>query len=239
MWISVDIGILEHPKLQRTAKELGISQVVCLGHLTALWIFCYKSAPDGDLSSYDPEDIAIASGWDGDAQKFYDVLMARHWLDKDDNGIYAHDWLGHAGKYLKRNRQSYDSRRRMRDTSATDDSQTHVQDNTVQDKPDKTKKQEPMPEIPDYINAETWAAFMDVRKKARAVNSPFAIRLLLKDLANFKNECQDPNAVIEQSIRNGWRGLFRLKDQPASPNAQPKPAHRNIEDCSYVPVGEA
>jgi len=137
MWISVDIGILEHPKMMRTAKELGVSRVACLGHLVSLWIFCYKSAPDGDLSHYDPQDIAIAAEWDGDAHKFYDTLVMRGWIDVDGDTVVAHDWYEHAGKYLWRNKQSSASQKLMRQQSHTIDTPSQVQTDKT-DKPTKT-----------------------------------------------------------------------------------------------------
>jgi hypothetical protein len=64
--------------------------------------------------------------------------------------------------------------------------------------------------IPAYIDADTWQAFCDMRKgNKRAPFTDFAARLILKELMKFHAEGYDPNASLEQSIMNGWRGVFR------------------------------
>jgi len=64
--------------------------------------------------------------------------------------------------------------------------------------------------IPAYIDAETWQAFCDMRKgNKKAPFTDFAAKLILKELMKFHAEGFDPNQSLEQSIMNGWRGVFR------------------------------
>ncbi len=35
-----------------------------------------------------------------------------------------------------------------------------------------------------------------------------AVQLLVKDLEKYKIDGDDPNEIINQSIKNGWKGLF-------------------------------
>jgi len=64
--------------------------------------------------------------------------------------------------------------------------------------------------IPSYIDAETWQAFCDMRKgNKRAPFTDFAAKLILKELCKFHAEGFNPNESLEQSIMNGWRGVFR------------------------------
>lgn len=65
--------------------------------------------------------------------------------------------------------------------------------------------------IPSWIKPETWEAFMEVRKKLKAPNTPHAITLLIKKLTTLKEQGFDPTEVINESISNGWRGVFPLK----------------------------
>jgi hypothetical protein len=58
-------------------------------------------AQDGDLSSYDAEDIADAVMWEGDAKKFLDALVEARYADATEHGIVIHDWYDYAGGLLE------------------------------------------------------------------------------------------------------------------------------------------
>jgi len=66
--------------------------------------------------------------------------------------------------------------------------------------------------LPDWIDRELWQAFTDMRKKMKAPLTDMASKLIVKDLEKFRAAGDDPNSVIEQSIKRGWRGVFRLKE---------------------------
>jgi hypothetical protein len=65
--------------------------------------------------------------------------------------------------------------------------------------------------------AEAWEAWQQHRKELRKPQTPLAIKKQLK----FLEAQPDPIAVIEQSIRNGWQGLFALKNGQKSGHRQP------------------
>lgn len=65
--------------------------------------------------------------------------------------------------------------------------------------------------LPEWIDVETWNEFLLMRKKAKAVPTDKARELLINDLDKFRAAGDDPNEVINQSIKNGWKGLFPLK----------------------------
>jgi hypothetical protein len=63
-------------------------------------------------------------------------------------------------------------------------------------------------EFPQGLNQQAWATWIDYRKKAgkalKPVSWPSAMQALVKHGASQM-------AVVEQSIANGWQGLFALK----------------------------
>jgi hypothetical protein len=64
--------------------------------------------------------------------------------------------------------------------------------------------------LPDWLSREPWDAWLEVRRKIRAPNTPRALNLALRELERLKGQGQDPCAVLEQSTLRGWRGLFPL-----------------------------
>ena len=65
--------------------------------------------------------------------------------------------------------------------------------------------------LPEWINKDTWKAFLDMRRKKRAVPTERAVQLLIKELEKLKNEGHDPNEVLNQSIMRNYTGVFPLK----------------------------
>lgn len=62
------------------------------------------------------------------------------------------------------------------------------------------------------LDLEAWSRWLSYRQEIRkAIKSKSSIEAAQKLLAGFGT---DQAAVVEQSIANGWQGLFALKDQP-------------------------
>jgi hypothetical protein len=100
---------LNHPKTMRLARELGIDRCSALGIIGAIWCFASEYAPDGDLSNYQPDDIAAAIGYGGDAQRMMDACRASKFIDTapgDDcdhpSSAIIHDWHEHCPDFIHR-----------------------------------------------------------------------------------------------------------------------------------------
>ena len=68
-------------------------------------------------------------------------------------------------------------------------------------------------DLPDYVNKELWKDFLEMRKKIKKVPTKKAVHLLIKVLIKFKEDGQDTDKILEQSIINNYQGLFALKEE--------------------------
>lgn len=66
--------------------------------------------------------------------------------------------------------------------------------------------------LPDWIDKKTWEAFLEMRKKKRAVPTERAKELLVKELEKLRAEGYDPTEVLNQSIMRNYTGVFPLKE---------------------------
>ena len=66
---------------------------------------------------------------------------------------------------------------------------------------------------PQWISHESWEAFEDMRKKLKAPMTPYSAKLIVAELVKLKSSGEDPQACLDQSIRNGWRDVFPLRDK--------------------------
>lgn len=71
------------------------------------------------------------------------------------------------------------------------------------------------PDPPEGLDADAWERFERYRREIKKTLKPASIEAAQRKLASFG---EDQAAVVEQSIANGWQGLFPLKDTNRTPN---------------------
>ena len=111
-WIEVHQTLNRHPKLARLATTLRIPKAQAAGHLLFLWLWSLDYAPEGDLSSFGPAEIAAAADFTGDAEKFGGALRDTGWVESDGQ---IHDWSDYAGRLIERKTAN---KQRMRERRA-------------------------------------------------------------------------------------------------------------------------
>jgi len=105
-------------------------------------------------------------------------------------------------------------------------------------KPSKAASSEKVPpaplEVPHRLAAlsgweEAWGAWLEYRRERKLTCTPATLKGQLKKLAAEP----DPLAVIEQSITQGWAGLFPLK-APTTPRTQQDANARAVQTAQAV-----
>ena len=67
--------------------------------------------------------------------------------------------------------------------------------------------------VPDWMPAESWKEFCEMRQRIRAPLTPYAERLIITKLTKLREGGDDPAAVLDQSVERSWRSVFPLKDE--------------------------
>lgn len=70
--------------------------------------------------------------------------------------------------------------------------------------------------IPAWIDPESWEAFKAMRKAIKAPLTPYAEKLVIRELVKLKSAGNDPQACLDQSIMNSWRDVFPCRDKGVS-----------------------
>lgn len=65
--------------------------------------------------------------------------------------------------------------------------------------------------LPEFLDASSWNEWVEHRKQLKRPMTDHAKRLALNKLIALHSQGEDPKAVIEQAILNGWQGLFPVK----------------------------
>jgi hypothetical protein len=114
LWIESHESLGQHWKMKRAARLLGISHPQMVGHLHYLWWWGARFAESGEITSFEPVDIAEAAMWEGDPDLFFEALCSANFLDVDDEGSFFHDWRDYIGKLLEAKRKHADKMKRLR-----------------------------------------------------------------------------------------------------------------------------
>lgn len=85
--------------------------------------------------------------------------------------------------------------------------------------------------LPDWMPPADWQAFIDHRKRVRSPMTDLAQTKAIAELDRLRTDGHDPVRVINQSIINGWKGLFPLKHRALG---APVPATRQEEPRDVV-----
>ena len=91
--IRLNVFFFKHRKTLKLRRKLGAEGVLAL---MTLWTEAAINRPDGILTGYDEEDIAIASGWPGEPEELVTALLECGFLERLEDGTYKiHDWEEH------------------------------------------------------------------------------------------------------------------------------------------------
>lgn len=87
--IRLSVEFLQNIKVRKLKKMLGADGVLAL---IALWTYCAKNHPNGELGKFSP-DVELIAEWDGEEGAFVEALKSLRFLDENEDGSLAlHDW---------------------------------------------------------------------------------------------------------------------------------------------------
>jgi hypothetical protein len=81
-------------------------------------------------------------------------------------------------------------------------------------------------DLPDWIPTEAWDSWCEVRKAKRSDMTPGAARLAIKALDALRKKGMSPLDVLNQSILNGYVGVFPLRGYETKKNPTYQPTTR-------------
>ncbi len=77
-------------------------------------------------------------------------------------------------------------------------------------------------DLPEWISKDTWNDFSEMRKSKKEPLTEMSAKRIIAKLEKIKLSGQNPNEILDESISNGWKGVFPLKENYARTNADRK-----------------
>lgn len=99
----------------------------------------------------------------------------------------------------------------------------------------KGKNQEPLAQsspaahgiaVPAWVPSEPWHAFIQARREGGKPVTPTMAEKLIEHLERLRADGNEPGAVLDQSTRNAWTGLFPIKSAQPAPRDDGAPPRR-------------
>jgi hypothetical protein len=205
-WIELHQELFCHPKIVRVSKCLKKDYASTLGHLVSLWLWAVAYARDGELTDFSSDEIATACNAP-DVQSMKKVLIETRWIDEKDGKLFLHDWKKHGVRILEQSRKRQAKGRRLK---GLDDSNVTRQsrDSNVLLSLFLSSLSIPSLSLSSDAFASAWDEWIKYRSEKKKPITERTANLQLKFLLAQPN----PVECIEQSIRNGWQGLFGEKE---------------------------
>jgi hypothetical protein len=203
-WIKVEHATAHKPEVLYMAELLGISRREMVGLITDYLIWLDVNA----RTEFVPNVSRLCLDSSLDCPGFSATMERIGWLKWDENGtmMWIANYAAHNGKSAKT--RAYEQKKKSRQREKMRPDFVPVDGGLEKRREEKSIKPEPPHTPPSGVSVETWEAWRRYRKGKLTVD---AIRLQTRLLEDEAKRGSDPNAIIEQSIRNGWSGLFPLK----------------------------
>ena len=88
------------------ATRLSIPRYAAVGILECLWHWAARYARRGDVGRFTDEQVALGTGWTGDAAKLIKALLDSRWLDLCNcHRLRIHNWPKHADQTVRSSRE--------------------------------------------------------------------------------------------------------------------------------------
>lgn len=207
------LDALDHPKTFDLAARLGVELPTALGHLELLWAFTGKQSPQGNIGKWPDGAISRACYWMGRPELFIQALQEAGFLDADPTHRFTvHDWNEHAPRWVKSKLKSL-GQSLLGDVSE-DASDDGGDDTGAPSKGSEGKSSEGKGSVSAQaratpgLDAVAWDRWLEYRTAKRKPIRDESLIAAARSMAKF---AADQAAVVEQSISQGYQGLFDLK----------------------------
>jgi hypothetical protein len=104
IWIQSETTMVKNTKFLRLSRTLEIGIAETIGLLTLLWHCVLEMKEDGDITTWNNDDIECYAHWEGKRGVFAKALFREEhqFIDQVEGRNLIHDWTETAGRYLIR-----------------------------------------------------------------------------------------------------------------------------------------
>ena len=219
-WIKVQKDTPDKPEVLAIASRMNLDPDAVVGKLVRIWSWFDTHTLDGNALSVTYALLDRLAGVTGFAEQMAFV----GWLNQDGHVLSLPNFDYHNGETAKK--RALGKNRQEKHRSSDESNANSNASSVTKTLPEKRREEKSIKEnkevatsvafvLPDWIEKETWDAFVQMRKRIGKPATDYAKKLIVDKLIKFKSNGQDIKAVLEKSITSSWQDVFEIKNNPA------------------------
>lgn len=222
-WIKMRMDLGTSPKVVRMSSALRADRLRVVGGLHAVWCLFDVHSEDGRLDGYTLDALDELIGFPG----FGAAMVAVGWLGDCGDHLSVPRFDEHNGQSAKRRAMETERKREARKMSApeADKKPTREEKRREEKNTSSLRSEESAPAkrervsaivaetlpLPTALDRDTWRDWVQFRSSIKKPLNEQTANKQIEFLCKAVADGHDPKAIIDESIRNGWQGLF-VKD---------------------------
>lgn len=118
LWIKSYQATDRDPQTKKFCRLTGLDIPRAVGSLHMIWWWAMDWAPDGDISNFEPIDLADAAHYDGDPEAFFNALVEANYVGKTLDGYEVLNWHNIGGQVLESRKKAAAKKAKQRENAA-------------------------------------------------------------------------------------------------------------------------
>ena len=219
-WIKLQKDTPDKPEVLAIASRMNLDPDAVVGKLVRIWSWFDTHTIDGNANSVTFSLLDRLAGVTGFAEQMTFV----GWLDQKGHVLTLPNFEYHNGETAKKRALGKNRQDKFRNNDESNANSNAP--SVIKASPEKRREEKSIKEnkddatsvafvLPDWIEKETWDAFVQMRKRIGKPPTDYAKKLIVAKLERFKANNQDIKAVLEKSITSSWQDVFEIKGNPA------------------------
>jgi len=217
-WIKMRSNLWDDPRVAKLCDLTESGEAQIIGGLYWLWATADQHSEDGALLGLTSRSIDRKTGIKG----FGDALISIGWLSGDENGVVIARFEEHNGASAKTRLQTAQRVAKHKGNAQVTQQSLPIDDlgngetvSTALPREEKRREEKKEPKTPwaapDWVPAEAWKDFEQMRVKRKKPLTDRARDLAVSKLAELKSAGNDPGQVIEQTVLHAWDTFYPIK----------------------------
>ena len=201
-WMKIDLELPDKPEVHAIAGTLNLDPDAVVGKLIRVWQWFDKHTENGNAYGVTYSLLDRITGVTG----FGEAMSFVGWIEQKDKTLVMQKFDKHTSKSAKTRANTANRVKRLRTENVTPEALPREEKRRVNNKADV--------ELPSCISKEVWDRWIAYRKERRIACATGTLEGQIKKLVAFSKAGHDANAILEESISNGWQGIFEPKTTP-------------------------
>jgi hypothetical protein len=226
----VDPDFFEHWRTRMLVDALGGDQMAPM-YVMRIWAHCQSRR----ATSFDMPAAGLRSlcRFPGDAALLESSLIDAGFIERNGVAIDAPTWAEYNSKLIAnwRNGATGGRPKAPEEEPKDNPTKTHAEptetqheptgthaypireDKSREDKKGKSKAEATPPSaLPEWMPLDSWAGYLEMRKKIKKAPTDRAVVLLIASLDKMRDDGQDIAAVLDKSTKSNWTDVYPIRD---------------------------